>query len=398
MPEKKGSIKNTIGNFDECGTIYDESLNKNSNFITRALGYPLIGINWLLYLRKKDLNNAGDKNIKKMIRSQKISKLAAKTGNKFGLVQYGNSLIKWRYNNSDFYDKFKKNGGEIGTPNENCKGLRKLLKTESFIFNLFLYYHYIEKNVDLAIFYLKLGVKKNDINCINGLSFNLLFGIGEKKNNYKSLQLCNYIKNKNSMFYFHYGNRLIYLLLKNKNDNIKIIKKINPELKNIKKILDEIKKHTTLTKKSKIPFKSSNTETNYWLLMSYYQCKSKILNETVESKKYQKCFTELHNQYKKIFPENTILWWKADQIVYCYFLYYGLGIKNEEEKKANKQKAKKILELSKENPDYDKGQNMLLFEDYENLESTKYKSIIITLKKAIQNLTNIIQKDMLIKD
>lgn len=394
MPEKKGPIKNTIGNFDECGTIYDENLNKNGNFITRALGYPLIGINWLLYIRKKDLNDNNDKNVNKMVRSQKIGKLAAKTGNKFGLIQYGNSLIEWNFNNSDFYDKFKKNGGVL----EGCKGLKKYLKSNRGIYNSFLYYNYIEKNVDLGNFYLKLGVKENNIDCINSLSIQLFFGSGIKKDKYKSLQLSNYIKNKNSLCYFNHGYRLLYLLLENKNDDIRMIKKINPELKNKKKILDEIKKYTTFTKKSKIPFKSNIIIPEYLLLMNYYQCKSAILNETLESKKYKKCLKEVHKQHKKTNPENMMLWWKVDQIVYCYFLYYGLGVNNEEEKKANKQKAKKILELSKENPDYYKGQNILLFKNYENLESTKYKSIIVPLKKAIQNLTNIIQKDMLIKD
>merc|ERR1711907_454700 len=138
--QKKGPIKNTIGHFDKCDTIYDESLNKNNgNFITRALGYPLVGINWLLYLRKRDLNNTDDKNIKKMIRSQKISKLAAKTGNKIGLVQYGNSLIEWPDNNSEFYDKFKEKKGEI----DNCKGLRYQLKTEIGIYNTYLFYYFI---------------------------------------------------------------------------------------------------------------------------------------------------------------------------------------------------------------------------------------------------------------
>merc|ERR1711907_650183 len=155
--QKKGPIKNTIGHFDECGTIYDESLNKNNgNFITRALGYPLVGINWLLYIRKKDRNNANDKYIKKMIRSQKISKLAAKTGNKFGAIQYGSSLVEWPHYNPEFYDKFKEKKGELN----NCKGLRYQLKTEKRgIYNSSLYYKYIDKYYDLNVLYLKIGVK-----------------------------------------------------------------------------------------------------------------------------------------------------------------------------------------------------------------------------------------------
>lgn len=387
MPKNKGRIKNTIGNFDECGTIYDESLNKNGNFITRALGYPLVGINWLLYIRKKGRNNADDKNIKKMIRSQKISKLAAKTGNKFGLVQYGTSLMEWKHYNPEFYTKFEKKG-ELN----NCKGLINQLKTERGIYNTFLYYMFNKQKPDLAAFYLNLGTKKNISDCINGLSLFYFLGLTVKKDNTKSLQLQNYIKNREPFYYFNYGYILLTIHLEDEH-NIKIIKQVDSNLNTETKILEEIKKHATFVKKSKIPFKSDNIQTDYYLLMYYYQYKNAISNEIIKSAEYKNCFTKIYKEYKKIIPENTKLWEKAIQIVYCYFLYYGLGIKNEEEKKANKQKAKKILELSKENTLSYKGQNILLFKDYEKLEETNYQSKIIPLKTAIRNLEIIIKKE-----
>jgi hypothetical protein len=388
MPEKESSIKNNIGNIDKCGTIYDENLSKNGNFFTRALGYPLVGINWLLYLRKKDGNNADDKNIKKMIRSQKIAKLVAKTGNKFGLVQYGDFLIKWPFKNPNFYTKFEKQG-ELN----NCKGLQLNLKTDRGIYNTYLYYKYIEQKPDLVAFYLNLGTKKNISDCINSLGILYFYGSNVKKDNTKSLQLINYIKNREPFFYFNYGYALLKIYLEDEQNN-KIIKQIDSNLNTETKILEEIKKHTTFVKKSKIPFKSDNIQTEYYLLMCYYQYKNAISNEITKSAEYQKCFTEIFKDYKDIYPEGTIIWTKWYQISFSYFLYYGLGTVKEEEKKESKLKAKKILELSENNPLYNQNEKIIVFQNYQNLEETNYEVKIILLKDAIKNLKDTIQKDM----
>jgi hypothetical protein len=395
MVNSGGKIKNTIGNFDNYGTIYEESINKNGNFLSRnVLGYPILAIGWIVYLRRLNIDindvNSGKINPKTYRNALNFYKLGAKTGNKFLLQAYGSLLIEYPGIDEKFYEKINK--GKKNTSNKD--GIIHLLKARKMgrksdtIYN---YYDSIEKNSELSFYYAMEDFKNNVTGVANALGEAYRWGHGVEKN-----EKGNEIAKK----YYRYQMDYIQQL----NLGSILLEDITSEKEEVENIttLKEIQKLSIYSYKKGI-FKKTVQEHIYrlkYLTNIYYQyiiqlskTNIKTLNEKYNlSIKYIDFINNLQKTYveeKKFHWAEYIIYDKIFVLTYCYILYYNYFSEKDDIEK-DQEKTKNIMKKIDENIFTYEGEKFMRFKKYK-----KMKTHFADYQKAYDNKNEVEMKNLI---
>lgn len=362
-------IKNTIGNFDNYDTIYEEIINKNGNFLSRnVLGYPILAIGWIVYLRRFsfDKANSGKINPKTFINAIKFYKLGAKTGNKFLLQAYGNLLIEWPDIDDNFYEKINK--GKKNTSNKD--GIIHLLKARKMgrkDIKIYNYYNFIEKNPELSFYYAMEYFKNNITGVANALGEAYRWGYGVTKN--KEIAKKYYQYQMNYIQQLNLGSMLLEDITSTKNEDENI------------KTLKEIQKLSIYSYKKGI-FRKNIQENIYrlkYLTNIYYQYIIQLSKTNIETlnEKYNISikYIDFINNFKKLYTEEKEIYWreyiyndKFYVLTYCYILYYNYFSEKSDIKK-DEEKTENIMKKIDENILTFKGEKIMRFKKYQNMKT-----------------------------